>query len=412
MDNKPRFANFGVTHYVDETVREGSERCLFKVPVEQYLDLIHAMSAAGLRSFVIFSGPDEIDLVLRCAEQKLDHALFPEDTEFHNIWLMNCWERAHENFSKLPSSYVKDLTISFGMIEHREDESLFERVVERARALGAEHFKVSVLNDFRSGFDEEGYERVAHQVGRAKAAGISTVRINDSTGKLFPDEVAVLCRRLVSDFSGLTFCLHAHQDRGLGLANELTALYNGFDMAEGSLAGFGNRAGLPAHEQLVKACQARNIELGHHPIDLRQLISAARLAEKTFMAAPNLYRPVSGLHVDWVNASIVNIPDFLGADGKRTYFLNPEGLHKDTIAKILQVAGFEDELARDPEFVKKVLDAVQLHMVQVQETAQVEYEAITSRLKEFYNRSRISPEAVKDIASMCAVDYLVDQTYI
>ena len=103
-------------------------------------------------------------------------------------------------------------------------------MVEQFVALGAEHLKVSILNNFSREVDAEQYDGICAQIERAARLGVGVIRINDSVGKLYPETTAVLCRQLVSDFPDITFALHCHNDRGLALENQLTSIYHGFQI--------------------------------------------------------------------------------------------------------------------------------------------------------------------------------------
>lgn len=185
-----------------------------------------------------------------------------------------------------------------------------------------------MLNNFSKGLDEDKYIRITSAINRCKSLGIPTIRINDSVGLLQPETTPLLCRSLVNDHPGINFCLHAHNDRGLGLANALLSIYNGFNMIEGSLAGFGNRTGLAPIECIAKILKEKEITVGHTQLDSDKLVKAVHLAEKLFMAVPNVYRPVSGNFIDKVTFGVVNIPDYLKHEGKRDYFVNDASLNQ------------------------------------------------------------------------------------
>src|SRR5690606_9444417 len=76
----------------------------------------------------------------------------------------------------------------------------------------------------------------------------------------------------------------------------------------------------------------------------------------TFLVAPSVYRPVSGILTEEENAGIVNVPDFLDIERSVRYFLNPVGLFPDTIEQILINAGFPQEQLTDPRFVQAIID--------------------------------------------------------
>nr|WP_314263678.1 hypothetical protein [uncultured Moellerella sp.] len=216
------------------------------------------------------------------------------------------------------------------------------------------------MNNFSTGIDEESYEKITKDIDRSIGMDISKIRINDSLGTLYPEATAILTANLRHQYPKTDFCLHAHNDRGLGLQNALTSLYHGFNIIEGGFAGMGNRSGLPAIEILEQIFREQNITINNHDLNTEMVIETARLSERTFLSLPDLYRPISGLIVNQENMGVANIPTFLQAARDIPYFLNSTGLHDATIKKILQDEGFEIE-AEDPAIVQKIkkkLDAI------------------------------------------------------
>jgi len=396
-----RYSNFHVDYLVDETLREGLERCPLAVDEDSKYQLVQAMVDAGLREFVIGCGPEEPELARRCLKSKLENGTLSKDSKFVFIILLNCWEAAYENFKNLPREYIEDLTFSFGMIEFHEKDQLFERVVNKFVDLGAKSLKASVLNNFSKDVDEDKYLRITSQIERIKLLGIPTIRINDSLGLLQPETTAFLSRKLVNEHPGITFCLHAHNDRGLGFANALASIYNGFKMIEGSLAGFGNRSGLPAIEWIDKVCKERKIKLGHTPIDSEKLVKAAQMAEKVFMAVPNVYRPVSGIFVEQVNFGVLNIPDFLEVEGKRDYFVNYVGLHPKTIKKALKSHNFSPETVENPAFINQVLEFLSNYLKEISWQKRNEYNELLSSIDKFYSSASLSSKDIRLAAEAC-----------
>jgi 2-isopropylmalate synthase len=76
-------------------------------------------------------------------------------------------------------------------------------------------------------------------------------------------------------------------------------------------------------------------------IDPQVIADNARLAEHVFMAIPDPYRPVSGRLVHRTHFGVLNIPDFLAADGERDYYLNLPNVHAATVVKALELAGVD-----------------------------------------------------------------------
>jgi 2-isopropylmalate synthase len=391
----PRYRDFAVRTIVDETLREGLERCMFPVPVDDLYRLFRAQHDAGIRETIVGAGPGETALLERiCADQ--DRGVLGADVRPIFLVMLNCWESAYHNLARLPRAWLERTTLSFGMVELGAEERLLERVFDKLEALGARRFKSSVLNDFTRGCREESYERIAAQLERAGRLGIRAFRINDSVGKLYPEDAAELCGRLCADFPQLALCLHCHDDRGLALANQLASIYHGFQAVEGSLCGLGNRSGITALEALVSACRDRGIRLGEVPLDLGRLCANARLAEAVFLAVPSTYRPVSGRFAGKTNFGVMNIPDFLRAGGERDYFLSAVNLHRETIARALVTHGFAaHEL--DDDLLDGTLADVRALIGTRHAGARGRYDALVGAIDALYEGSQLS---VADIAEL------------
>lgn len=398
-----RYGNFYVPHIVDETLREGVERCMFPVSTDQLMVLFHHLVDAGLREFVVGSGPEEPELYRRICEER-DREEIPTDVIPILLVLLNCWDATYGHVRRMRTEWISNTTFSFGMIPHRRNEKLFETVVARFKDLGARHLKVSILNDFTRQVDQQQYDEIRAQIDWARELGIRTIRVNDSLGRLYPESTERLCSHLVQDYPDLVFCLHCHNDRGLALANQLVSIYNGFQMVEGSLCGHGNRSGIAAIEILIAVCLEKNIGLGDRPLDIRRLCQAAQLAEQIFMQIPNVFRPISGQFVNKANFGVLNIPDFLDAEGERDYFLNVVNLHPNTIRRALEAHGFEP-LLEDERFLTSVAASLR-ETIEGRYTKQLQdYHRVMSEILEFYRGALLSNADMVKLAGRIAREH-------
>lgn len=388
---------FNIKALVDETIREGVERSAFAINTESKYELVKRMIEAGLREFVLGISPENTELLSRCLERR---ALgdFANDTKFIFIALLNSWETTFHYLQEFPKSHLKDLTLSFGMINLQSQNQLFESVFDKFLKIGIESFKVSILCNFAGGIEERRYEEIVGRINRCLALGIKTVRINDSVGTLHPEVTEVLCRNLVYDFPGVDFCLHSHNDRGLALINSLTSIYYGFNMIEGSLGGLGNRAGLPSIELIDKICKEKEISFGNCQLDSKQIIEASQFADEIFMNIPNVFRPVSGLFVNNVNVGVLNIPDYLGVQGEKEYILNASALHPKTVRFALQKAGFDDKELEDEEFITEMTRVLKENLESIYLQAQPQYHLILKDIQELYTSSSLTIEQIKEVA--------------
>lgn len=396
-NHKPRYSDFSIDGILDETLREGAERCAFSVPAKDKIPLISKILQSGVRDIVYGSGPNDPTHLFQTINDLIENDALPADARFSFIMLLNCHEPIMAQFESFPDALKKYVTISFGMVSHKADERLFERTAEQLRRWGFESFRVSLLNNFSTGIDEGSYEKITGDIDRSLAMDIQTVRVNDSLGTLYPEAMAVLAANLRHQYPRTDFCLHAHNDRGLGLQNALASLYHGFNIIEGGFAGTGNRSGLPAIEILELIFRERNIRINGHSLDTDAVIDAARLSESTFLSMPDLYRPISGHIVNQENMGVANIPAFLGAAREIPYFLNSTGLHDATVQRILLDEGLEDESC-DPavvQQVKKELDAI---LTATYPRKHSEFERMRDELVQFYASDVVYASTVGQLA--------------
>ncbi|GGK44115.1 isopropylmalate synthase [Salinarimonas ramus] len=377
----PRYDNFELVGLLDETMREGAERCPFSIPASRKAALTRRIVETGVRNVVFGSAPTDPDLMADILAE-LDRDGAAEGVELAFILLLNCWEPLLERFSRFPDAYKHQVCISFGMVDHKSEEKLFERACEKFRAIGFTKFRVSLLNNFSSGVDEKAYAHITRQIDRSLALGIDTVRINDSLGVCYPETMAVLAANLRHDYQNVHFCVHAHDDKGLGLQNALASIYHGFDLIEGGFSGFGNRSGLPAIEVLMKIFAEKNITIRGLALDDDAVRETGYAAEDTFLVVPNVYRPITGKIVNWENLGVANIPDYLGSERRARKFLTDVGTHDQTLRDVLRRA---DRPAPDEtNALAPFRDALHAEMDEVYRAKRSAYESLIGSLEALY----------------------------
>lgn len=406
--HQPRYRDFSIRAISDETLREGGERAPFGADDARKARLIEAITDAGVTDIDVGSGITEAAFVRSVLDAKHLMGRIPERAGFSFNLTLKTWEPLCEQLEQqLPRDYLADIYVSIGMIEIDSAHKLFERVVERLRGIGVTKLRSSLLNAFGSTVGESEYQHLTDQIERCRQQGISLIRINDSVGTLMPDATAVLASNLVRDNPDVTFYLHGHNDRGIGTANSLVSVFHGFQMIEGGVAGTGNRAGLAELESIASVFAENNITVDAAPLDIDKLSVAARLAEKTFLAAPAPYRAVSGFLVRNENAGIVNVPDYLGVTREVDYFLNRIGLFPAYIRQILAEAGMSAETLADDAFVEAVYAELATRMDRLYERKRAQYERISREVEDFYD------DIVRlDEVQICALEVLGRHTAV
>lgn len=395
----PRYHGFELAGLLDETMREGAERCPFAVPADRKSALTRRILDAGVRDVVFGSAPSDPDLMASILGE-LHAEGRTEGVQLAFILLLNCWEPLFDRFATFPDHLKDHVCISFGMVDHNSQEQLFERVCEKFRSIGFRHFRVSLLNNFAAGVDEKSYAHITRQIDRSLALGIDTVRINDSLGVCYPETMAVLAANLVHQYPRTHFCVHAHDDKGFGLQNALTSLYHGFDLIEGGFSGFGNRSGLPAIEVLMTIFEEKSITIRGLSFDHDALRDVGYAAEDTFLVVPNVYRAVTGKIVNWENLGVANIPDYLGSERRARKFLTDVGTHDQTLRDILRKAG--RVAAQDTNAIEPFRQALHAEMEDVYRAKRTAYESLVAGIETLYGQDAMFEEVAIERARALA----------
>lgn len=156
--HKTRYENFELKGFLDETLRVGAER-LFTVDDTEKFNITNKLVEAGIQDIIIGSGPQDH----KCLEKKFNDTNAVQSVKYAFIFLLNSWEPIYEQFKQFPKLYLEDICISFGMVEYGQNEQLLEKVHQKFKEIGVKHFRVSLINNFANGVDEEKYEQISKQ---------------------------------------------------------------------------------------------------------------------------------------------------------------------------------------------------------------------------------------------------------
>jgi 2-isopropylmalate synthase len=131
----------------------------------------------------------------------------------------------------------------------------------------------------------------------AVKAGANRLVIADTVGFLRPLSTRYLISHIREGLSEETkqkaeLSVHCHNDFGLASANTLAAVEEGVAYLHTCVAGFGERAGIAAFEEVVTALELLyNIDTG---VDLGRIYRLVQLAEKAFAAPIQIHKPIVG----------------------------------------------------------------------------------------------------------------------
>lgn len=125
---------------------------------------------------------------------------------------------------------------------------------------------------------------VLRWVGAVASLGITEVTLADTVGSGNPEgvrQVLVACRERFPD---LTYGVHFHDTRGMGIANALAAMQCGVTVLDAAAGGLGGCPFAPgatgniATEDLVFLCEEMGVKTG---VDLPRLFEASRFLQST-----------------------------------------------------------------------------------------------------------------------------------
>ena len=155
----------------------------------------------------------------------------------------------------------------------------FSSCVEKAKE---ENIAISgsISMAFGSPWDKEiPVDEVKKVVDAYLAVGIQEISPSDASGMAYPSQVYSMCQEMRRCYPQVSWWLHFHNTRGLGIANILAGLQAGFTQYDTSFAGVGGcpfvpgAAGNVATEDVLHMCEEMQICTG---IDLDHAMDISR----------------------------------------------------------------------------------------------------------------------------------------
>lgn len=155
----------------------------------------------------------------------------------------------------------------------------FGACCDAARAAGIE-ISGSISMAFGSPWDREiPLADVKEIVDAYLAVGVTEISLSDASGQAYPTQVYSICTEMAKAYPQVTWWLHFHNTRGLGIANIMAGMQAGFTRFDTSFAGVGGcpfvpgAAGNVATEDVVHMLDEMGIHTG---IDLDAVIDVGR----------------------------------------------------------------------------------------------------------------------------------------
>ena len=128
----------------------------------------------------------------------------------------------------------------------------------------------------------------------AAGAGADAVVLCDTNGGTLPQVVARVVREVADALPGVTLGIHAHNDGACAVANSLVAVDAGCTHVQGTVNGYGERAG---NADLISIIAGLVLKMGDDCIShdqLRLLTEVSHFIAETANVAPNPHQPYVG----------------------------------------------------------------------------------------------------------------------
>jgi isopropylmalate/homocitrate/citramalate synthase len=176
---------------------------------------------------------------------------------------------------------------------------------------------------------------IAESVNKFLEAGVATIGLGDSLGKMYPNEIKTFIEKLKKNIPADTMLsTHFHNDLGLALTNNLEAIKQGALLISTSWLGLGERSGLlPTEillflmsfekEKLVDRFGLSSSDLFNTDLNLKEIIETAGLVSKFTGVEPKISDPIVGTGVNSISTG--------------TPFVNPAAFQPFDPEKILGV---------------------------------------------------------------------------
>ena len=183
-------------------------------------------------------------------------------------------------------------------------EQVLEAAVGEVEFAKAHGVKVTFVTEdtFRADF-----EYVVQLYNACIDAGATRVVLSDTIGIMTPAAIQWFFGEVRKRFKPAQLSLHAHNDFGLAVANNLAALEAGVEVPHTCVNGIGERAGNASFEELVMALESiYGYDTG---IDVSRMYEVSRLVEKLSgipvavnkaVVGYNAFSHESGIHADGI----------------------------------------------------------------------------------------------------------------
>lgn len=236
-------------YLADTTLRDGAQTIGVHFNAEAKIQIAHQLVKLGVDIIEIgtpIASPQELE-VAKLASQKLknDDVILSAFARAKDIDIEKAWEGIgkHPNAMLALLTSVSDIHIQ-SKFKSSQEEMLpyFCEKIKRAREIGFNKILVYLEDGTRTEFDY-----IKRLVGSFVEAGANTISIPDTVGFVnSPEKYGEVFSRLLEELKindEVILSAHTHNDKGLAVANALSAIQHGARQVEATINGLGERSG-------------------------------------------------------------------------------------------------------------------------------------------------------------------------
>jgi isopropylmalate/homocitrate/citramalate synthase len=319
---------------MDETIREGAERASVPPLFAAKCELAEAVAQTGVKSIVVGMFPDvphNIELLGALLSSQRAGRI-AADVRFLVISHVGItMQQTFEALRGMPGSKASVCVIAITSVSDLQLQHLFPTILRKDPAVKidpaeweqlstAEHrarnlawldgflpslkaspsgsVMIGLLDAFRAD-----PVHVRDSVALVASHGFTQVRLVDTAGTCIPQQLPELVGGLVSQYPGIDFYGHFHDDFGMATANAILGLSLGLRGVDVAVGGFANRAGHPPLAEVAMALRTLyGVELAG--FRYRDLYALSRRAERTYGLMENPAQAITGVITHSVQSGI------------------------------------------------------------------------------------------------------------
>ncbi len=282
-------------YIVEVGPRDGLQNIEQFLETEKKVQLIKLLAQSGLRRIeaTSFVHPKAIPQ-FRDAKEIISGILGLKDVQFSALVpnLVGAKNALESGVKELAFVFSISESHNKNNVNRTREESVQE--LEKILSLKKENpdMKVRVSLSTVFGCPFEGKvkeEEILRYIGRVKDLGATTITLSDTVGYGNPKQVRQIIKSCLNQFPSITFGVHFHNTRGLGLANALVCLEEGIMIFDSSIGGLGGCPFAPgatgniSTEDLVFMLDEMGIRTG---VNIELLFEASRFLQNNLKDIP------------------------------------------------------------------------------------------------------------------------------